>query len=119
MLILPKGCPKDLVQELEACQKQLRILIANYQVTHITIIIIRIINYVVNPSYHPIYVFRFLQVLKQRSKVNPNVSHQQSLNIFHFIHVHLFFQDQTVPAQIEQVEKFLLQYNERQVCKSL
>ena len=32
MIIVPESVPKDLIQNLEACQKQLRILIANYQV---------------------------------------------------------------------------------------
>jgi len=66
MLIVPEGVPKDLIQELEACQKQLRILIANYQ------------------------------ILRDRSKVNPN--------------------DKVVAVQIDQIEKLILQYNERQVC---
>jgi hypothetical protein len=32
MLNIPEGVPKDLVEELEACQKQLRILLDNYKV---------------------------------------------------------------------------------------
>jgi len=65
MIIVPESVPKDLIQNLEACQKQLRILIANYQ------------------------------ILRDRSKVNPN--------------------DKVVPAQIDQIEKLILQYNERQM----
>ena len=33
MLSIPECVPQDLVEDLEACQRQLRILIGNYQVT--------------------------------------------------------------------------------------
>ena len=39
MLQIPEGIPKDLVDELEACQKQLKILFGNYKVFSIIVIV--------------------------------------------------------------------------------
>ena len=39
MLKIPEGIPKDLVDELEACQKQLKILFGNYKVFFVNVII--------------------------------------------------------------------------------
>ena len=39
MLKIPEGIPKDLVDELEACQKQLKILFGNYKVFFVNVIV--------------------------------------------------------------------------------
>merc|ERR1712012_1249759 len=65
MLKIPEGIPKDLVDELEACQKQLKILFGNYK------------------------------ILKERQRTNP--------------------EDDTIPEQIKQVEKYIIQFNDKQI----
>ena len=40
MLKIPEGIPKDLVDELEACQKQLKILFGNYKVFFVNVIVL-------------------------------------------------------------------------------
>lgn len=65
MLQIPEGIPKDLVDELEACQKQLKILFGNYK------------------------------ILKERQKNNPG--------------------DDVIPEQIKQVERYIIQFNEKQM----
>jgi len=65
MLKIPEGIPKDLVDELEACQKQLKILFGNYK------------------------------ILKERQRTNP--------------------EDDMIPEQIKQVEKYIIQFNDKQI----
>ena len=81
MLKIPDNVPKHLVEELEAYQKQLRILFSNYQVIEPTIYEFYHSTWPSGVSYHALFL---LQILKKRKDANPEVSCWKRYLFWHY-----------------------------------